>query len=217
MGIPSRDRLQSSHVTHNTRSAGHGHCCSPLAPYVCCIQNRQALLLQELPLLRGLMSGRLHSEALIFHTQIVNWAMENCLGIFLPYTCDLCICQGLSRRHLPTAFTPSEEFIDNLPWLVSVLLFKKLLCRAGSYSAYMHMEHDVEGTWAAVGAWAADNALLEPLGFQRGFVRTEIAPWSGRAMAADAQAPVSAWKLRCHTPNQAHLRLDVRVYGLYLG
>ncbi|KAK9918647.1 hypothetical protein WJX75_005638 [Coccomyxa subellipsoidea] len=55
----------------------------------------------------------------------------------------------------------------------------------------MHMEHDVEVTWAAVGAWAADNALLEPLGFQRGFVRTEIAPWSARAMAADAQAPVN--------------------------
>ena len=43
------------------------------------------------------------------------------------------------------------------------------------------MEHNVEVKWAA---------LVEPLGFQRGFVRTEIAPWSGRTMAADAEAPV---------------------------
>lgn len=64
-----------------------------------------------------------------------------------------------------------------------------LLC-AGKFSAFMHLEHDVEVTWAALQAWAADSALLEPLGFRRGFVRTEIAPWSGRTMAADAQAPV---------------------------
>ncbi|CAL8471658.1 g11200 [Coccomyxa elongata] len=62
---------------------------------------------------------------------------------------------------------------------------------AGKFSAFMHLEHDVEVTWAALQEWAADSALLEPLGFLRGFVRTEIAPWSGRAMAADAEAPVN--------------------------
>ncbi len=60
----------------------------------------------------------------------------------------------------------------------------------------MHLEHDVEVTWAALQAWAVDSALLEPLGFRRGFVRTEIAPWSGRAMAADAEAPV--WNPQSH-------------------
>lgn len=59
----------------------------------------------------------------------------------------------------------------------------------------MHVEHDVEVTWAALKAWAEDDALLEPLGLQRGFVRTEIAPWSGGLVVADAQTPVIVFPL----------------------
>ena len=68
---------------------------------------------------------------------------------------------------------------------------------AGRFTALMHLEHNVEVTWAALQAWAADSALLEPLGFRRGFVRTEIAPWSGRAMAVDAEVQVHTRLLRC--------------------
>ena len=49
----------------------------------------------------------------------------------------------------------------------------------------------MELPWAALSIWAVENAVLERLGFQRGFLRTEIAPWNGRAVAVDSDAPVS--------------------------
>lgn len=47
------------------------------------------------------------------------------------------------------------------------------------------MEADLELQWPALQAWAQDEELLAPLGFHRGFVRTEISQWSGEVMAFD--------------------------------
>ena len=41
-------------------------------------------------------------------------------------------------------------------------------------------------TWDNVMSWATDQAVLEPLGFQRQFYRTEIAPWNGKEWLFDA-------------------------------
>ena len=47
------------------------------------------------------------------------------------------------------------------------------------------MEADLELQWPALQAWARDEEILAPLGFHRGFVRTESAQWSGEVMAFD--------------------------------
>ncbi len=41
-------------------------------------------------------------------------------------------------------------------------------------------------SWDALVSWAQDQAKLEPLGFQRQFYRTEIAPWDGELWLTDA-------------------------------
>ena len=43
----------------------------------------------------------------------------------------------------------------------------------------MYVEDDVLVRWDSVLAWAEDDALLAPLGFQRGFFRTEFNVQSG--------------------------------------
>ena len=43
----------------------------------------------------------------------------------------------------------------------------------------MYVEDDVLVRWDTVLAWAADEALLAPLGFQRGFFRTEFSSGKG--------------------------------------
>lgn len=43
----------------------------------------------------------------------------------------------------------------------------------------MYLEDDMVVTWPSLLAWAADHELLAPLGFQRGMVRFEYAPWEG--------------------------------------
>ena len=59
----------------------------------------------------------------------------------------------------------------------------------------MYLEHDMLVTWDALLAWAADNALLEPLGFQRGFYRVEDDGRSGRLGLTDQIEPlnINAW------------------------
>lgn len=50
-------------------------------------------------------------------------------------------------------------------------------------------------SWPALLAWAADNALLEPLGFQRGFYRVEDDARTGQLGLTDQIEPLnlSAW------------------------
>jgi len=44
---------------------------------------------------------------------------------------------------------------------------------------FMYVEDDVLVRWDTVLAWAADDAMLAPLGFQRGFFRTEFSTEKG--------------------------------------
>ncbi len=50
-------------------------------------------------------------------------------------------------------------------------------------------------SWRALLAWAADNALLEPRGFQRGFYRVENGGHTGQLGLTDQIEPlnISAW------------------------
>ena len=50
-------------------------------------------------------------------------------------------------------------------------------------------------SWGSLLAWAADNALLEPLGFQRGFYRVEDDARSGGLALTDQIEPLrlSTW------------------------
>ena len=50
---------------------------------------------------------------------------------------------------------------------------------AGNHTAFMYVEDDVLVRWPTVLAWAEDDALLAPQGFQRGFFRTEFNVESG--------------------------------------
>lgn len=52
-------------------------------------------------------------------------------------------------------------------------------------TALMHLEDDTDLTWGAMQSWALDTAVLEPLNFTRGFIRTEYG-LEGRRMAMDA-------------------------------
>ena len=60
-----------------------------------------------------------------------------------------------------------------------------MTCAAANYTLFVYMEDDLELTWAALQAWALDESLLAPLGYHRGFVRTEVAQWDGSIMAPD--------------------------------
>ena len=54
-----------------------------------------------------------------------------------------------------------------------------------NHTLFIYMEADLELQWPALQAWAQDEEILAPLGFHRGFVRTEISQWSGEIMAFD--------------------------------
>ena len=56
---------------------------------------------------------------------------------------------------------------------------------------FIYAEDDVELTWPALRAWAADESLLAPVGLHRGFVRVETAQWDGRLIANDQLHNVS--------------------------
>lgn len=67
----------------------------------------------------------------------------------------------------------------------------------------MYLEDDILVSWQSLQLWAEDTAYLAPRGFQRGFQRTEVAPWDGGLMSPDQAGPVSiavAPKLVVDTP-----------------
>lgn len=66
------------------------------------------------------------------------------------------------------------------------------MCFAGRYTTVMYLEEDIIMSWPSLVAWAADQELLAPLDFQRGFQRTETAPWDGSCMLQDMKGP---WRL----------------------
>ena len=42
------------------------------------------------------------------------------------------------------------------------------------YTTYIYIEDDTGLQWSALVSWALDQQVLEPLGFSRGFYRTEV-------------------------------------------
>ena len=42
------------------------------------------------------------------------------------------------------------------------------------YTAFLYIEDDTGITWPSLVSWALDQQHLEPLGFSRGFYRTEV-------------------------------------------
>jgi hypothetical protein len=55
----------------------------------------------------------------------------------------------------------------------------------GNYSAYMYIEDDTLVPWPAIVSWAFDTEVLAPLGFIRGFYRTEVDPTTGDVVMLD--------------------------------
>ena len=47
-------------------------------------------------------------------------------------------------------------------------------CFAGLYNTYIYVEDDTGLHWSTLVSWALDQQVLEPLGFSRGFYRTEV-------------------------------------------
>jgi hypothetical protein len=69
-------------------------------------------------------------------------------------------------------------------------------CVPGNYSTYMYLEDDTLVPWPALVSWAFDTEVLEPLGFMRGFYRTEVHPTTGDVVLLDVTGHVveSDWK-----------------------
>ena len=65
------------------------------------------------------------------------------------------------------------------------------LLHAGAYTAFIYLEDDMPLRWHTLLSWAHDNTALEPMGLQRQFYRTEIAPWNGRTYMTDARGYTS--------------------------
>ena len=51
---------------------------------------------------------------------------------------------------------------------------KSCLSSAGIHTAYLNFEGDFKMLWLSVMSWAADTALLDLLGFQRGFLPPSV-------------------------------------------
>jgi hypothetical protein len=62
---------------------------------------------------------------------------------------------------------------------------------AGNYTTYMYIEDDTHVPWPALVSWAFDTEVLEPLGFVRGFYRTEISPKTGDVVFLDITGRVT--------------------------
>jgi hypothetical protein len=60
----------------------------------------------------------------------------------------------------------------------------------------MYLEDDTLVPWPALVSWAFDTEVLEPLGFMRGFYRTEVNPKTGDVVLLDVTGRVveSHWK-----------------------
>lgn len=55
----------------------------------------------------------------------------------------------------------------------------------------MYLEDDTDVSWGVMQSWARDTAVLEPLGFKRGLVRTEFHPDDGRAALMDVMERIN--------------------------
>ncbi|KAK9838814.1 hypothetical protein WJX74_003824 [Apatococcus lobatus] len=90
---------------------------------------------------------------------------------------------------LPASFTAAGP-IHELPHPFELAWVHRDLMQAalatGQYTAFIYLEDDMRLTWDSLISWATDQAVLEPLGFQRQFYRTEIAPWDGKQWLFDA-------------------------------
>ena len=64
---------------------------------------------------------------------------------------------------------------------------------AGNYTAFMYVEDDVLVRWETMVAWAEDDALLAPFGFQRGFFRVESNFQSGACQHPAPSPALSKW------------------------
>ncbi|CAL5222120.1 g4436 [Coccomyxa viridis] len=62
---------------------------------------------------------------------------------------------------------------------------------SGLYTTYIYMEDDTGLRWSSLVSWALDQQILEPLGFSRGFYRTEISPVDGATMMLDTTEPIN--------------------------
>jgi hypothetical protein len=74
--------------------------------------------------------------------------------------------------------------------------FKNHVTLPGKYLTYMYLEDDTLVPWPAMVSWAFDTEVLEPLGFMRGFYRTEVSPKTGDLVLMDIRGHVieSHWK-----------------------
>jgi hypothetical protein len=74
--------------------------------------------------------------------------------------------------------------------------------RPGNYSTYMYIEDDTHIPWPALVSWAFDTEVLAPLGFVRGFYRTEVNPTTGDVAMLDCVKPLNLyeWNRSVHIP-----------------
>ena len=87
---------------------------------------------------------------------------------------------------------------------------------AAAYTAFMYLETDMLVSWESLLAWAADNALLEPLGFQRGFYRVEDDARTGQLGLTDQIEPlnINAWNETLYIkPSAGHQACDASATG----
>jgi hypothetical protein len=64
----------------------------------------------------------------------------------------------------------------------------------GRFRTVMYLEDDILVSWRSLQSWEQDTSYLAPKGFQRGFQRTEVAPWDGQLMSLDQGESVSLSK-----------------------
>ena len=79
---------------------------------------------------------------------------------------------------------------------------------AGNFTAFVYTEDDQEILWPTLQSRSRDTEALEPLGFQRGFMRTEIEPNDGATVSLDVtdQINMTDW------PRTVHLATAARPY-----
>jgi hypothetical protein len=91
---------------------------------------------------------------------------------------------------------PSIRVFSGYHLLSHTLKFDSSITVPGRYSTYMYLEDDTLVPWPALVSWAFDTEVLEPLGFMRGFYRTEVSPKTGDLVLMDIRGHVveSHWK-----------------------
>lgn len=112
--------------------------------------------------------------------------------------CCTCICcqrQAVQPRHschAATLYPAANTLLTDSP--------RQLPAPDAGYSMFMYLEDDTDVPWVAIKSWALDSAVLEPLGFMRGLVRTEFHPNDGVTALLDVVQPlnVSEWQRTVH-------------------